>query len=160
MRIYYFILVWKGLKLKKKNPFKKCFFYHFYWFVTNEKWCQIWICPMKKCLIMFHFRFDFESHWNTFVFFDKKDMVSAFTMSHRETSDFVSFPLFGITLIMKLTNFDFEGHKNTLIFFDKKRCQIWLSLVKECLIWLRFCYLRKFLTISWEIRILGFIKIV
>ena len=35
-------------------------------------------------------------------------------------SDFVSFPLLGFTLVIKLRNFDFESHWNTLIFFDKK----------------------------------------
>ena len=36
-------------------------------------------------------------------------------------SDFVSFPLLGFTLVIKLRNFDFESHWNTLIFFDKKK---------------------------------------
>ena len=41
-------------------------------------------------------------------------------MSHRKMSAFVSFPLFGFNIVMKLGNFDFESHWNTLIFFDKK----------------------------------------
>ena len=41
-------------------------------------------------------------------------------MSHGKMSDFVSFPLFGFTLVIKLKIFDFEGHQNTLITFDKK----------------------------------------
>ena len=45
-------------------------------------------------------------------------------MSHENVSDFVSFPLFGFTLVIKLRNFDFESHLDTLICFDKKRCQI------------------------------------
>ena len=49
--------------------------------------------------------FDFESHWNTLMFFGKKDMVSDLKMS-----DFVSFPFFGFTLVIKVRNFDFEGH--------------------------------------------------
>ena len=36
-------------------------------------------------------------------------------------SDFVSFLLFGFTLVIKLRNFGFESHSNTLIFFDKNR---------------------------------------
>ena len=47
-------------------------------------------------------------------------MVSDLNMSHGKMSDFVSFPLFGFTLVIKLRNFDFESHWNTLIFFDKK----------------------------------------
>ena len=34
--------------------------------------------------------------------------------------DFVSFLLFGFTLVTKLTNFDFENHWSISIFFDKK----------------------------------------
>ena len=34
-------------------------------------------------------------------------------------SDFVSFPRFGFTLVMKMRNFDFESHWNTLKCFDK-----------------------------------------
>ena len=41
-------------------------------------------------------------------------------MSRGEISDFLSFPLFGFTLVIKLRNFNFESHLNTLIFFDKK----------------------------------------
>ena len=47
--------------------------------------------------------------------------MSDLNMSHGKISDFVSFPLFGFTLVMKLRNFDFEIHCNTGIFFDKKR---------------------------------------
>ena len=35
-------------------------------------------------------------------------------------SDFVSFPLLGLTLVVKLRNFGFEGSSNALIFFDTK----------------------------------------
>ena len=35
-------------------------------------------------------------------------------------SDFLSFALFGFTLVIKLRNFDFESYWNNLIFFDKK----------------------------------------
>ena len=38
----------------------------------------------------------------------KKDMSSDLNMSHGKMSDFVSFPLFGFTLVIKLRNFDFE----------------------------------------------------
>ena len=36
-------------------------------------------------------------------------------------SDFVSFPLFGFTLVIKLRNFDFKSHLNVFIFFGKER---------------------------------------
>ena len=35
-------------------------------------------------------------------------------------SDFVSFPLFGFTLVIKLRSCDSESYCNTLIFLDKK----------------------------------------
>ena len=37
---------------------------------------------------------------------------------------FVSIPLFGFTLVIKMRNFDFESHGNSLIFFDKKRYDV------------------------------------
>ena len=37
-------------------------------------------------------------------------MVSYLNMSQGKMSDFVSFPLFGFTLVIKLKNFDFESH--------------------------------------------------
>ena len=37
-------------------------------------------------------------------------MMSDLNMSHGKISDFVSFPLFGFILVIKLTNFDFKGH--------------------------------------------------
>ena len=42
-------------------------------------------------------------------------------MSLGKMTDFVLFPLFGFTLVIKLRNFDFERHQNTLMFFDKKK---------------------------------------
>ena len=106
--------------------------------------------------------FDFESHWNTLILFDKKTHDVKY-MSHEKTSDFVSFPLFGFTLIITLRNFDFESHWNNLIFFIKKWCQISICPVKQCLIWFKLYCLSKTLAeirISWEIRILNFIEIV
>ena len=37
-------------------------------------------------------------------------MVSDVNMSYAEMFDFVSFPLFRFTLVIKLRNFYFEGH--------------------------------------------------
>ena len=41
-------------------------------------------------------------------------------MSNGKMSDFVSFPLFGFTLPIRLRNCDFESHWNTLTLLDKK----------------------------------------
>ena len=53
---------------------------------------------------------DFESHWNTLIYFVKKDMLSDLNMSHGKMSDFVSFSLLRFTLVTKLRSFDFKGH--------------------------------------------------
>ena len=37
-------------------------------------------------------------------------MISDLNMSYGKMPDFVSFPLFGFTVVSKLRNFDFEGH--------------------------------------------------
>ena len=47
-------------------------------------------------------------------------MVSDLNMSYGKIPVFVSFPLLGFVLVIKLRNFDFESHWNTLIFFDTK----------------------------------------
>ena len=41
-------------------------------------------------------------------------------MSQGKMSAFLSIPLFGFTLVIKLRHFDIESHRNILIFFDKK----------------------------------------
>ena len=66
-------------------------------------------------------------------------MVTDLNMSHRKMSDFVSFPLFGFTLVIKLRNFDFESHWNTLIFFDKKRYGVRFEYVPWKNVW--FCFI-------------------
>ena len=47
-------------------------------------------------------------------------MMSDLNMSNEKMSDFVSFPLFGLTFFIRLRKFGFESHWNTLIFFGKK----------------------------------------
>ena len=48
-------------------------------------------------------------------------MASDLNISHGKMADFLSFPLLGFTLVIKLRNFNFENHLNALTFFDKKR---------------------------------------
>ena len=46
----------------------------------------------------------------------------------KKVSDFVSSPLFGLTLVTTLRKYDSESHQNILIFFDKKTgCQSGIS---------------------------------
>ena len=64
---------------------------------------------------------NYKSHWNILVFYNRWKIMSDLNMSHGKMSDFVSVPLFGFTLAIKLRNSDFESHWNTVIFFDKER---------------------------------------
>ena len=65
--------------------------------------------------------FDFENHWNTLIFFDKKiyDVRFEYVPWNNVWFCFISI-VFGSHFVIKLRNFDFESHWNTLIFFDKK----------------------------------------
>ena len=67
--------------------------------------------PLFRFTLVIKLRnFDFESHRNTLLFFDKKDMTSDLNMLHGRMPELVSFPLFRFTLVIKLRNFDFEIH--------------------------------------------------
>ena len=57
--------------------------------------------------------------------------MSNLNMSLGKMTDFVLFPLFGFTLVIKLRNFDFERHQNTLMFFDKKNILSYLNMSHE-----------------------------
>ena len=71
-------------------------------------------------LVMKLRNFEFESQWNTLIFFYKKRYCFDLMMSYGKMSDFISFPLLVFTLVIKLRNFDSKSHWNTLIVFDKK----------------------------------------
>ena len=58
-------------------------------------------------------------------------------MSHIKMSHFVSFPLFGFTLVTKLENFDFQSHGNTHFVFDQNNDVRFQSPIKQCLIWFK-----------------------
>ena len=68
----------------------------------------------------------------------QKKMMSDLNISHGKMPDFVSCPLLGFNLVMKLRNFDFESQWNTLICFDKKRC-VWFKYVQWKNVW--FCFI-------------------
>ena len=54
-------------------------------------------------------------------------------------TDFVSFPLFGFNLVLKLRKFDLESNGNTLIFFDRKRYCVKFEYVSGKNVW--FCFI-------------------
>ena len=82
---------------------------------------NIWFCFNSIVLVHFSHKTEKYQFWKSLKYFNifliKEDMVSDLSMSHRKMSDFVSFPLFGFTLLIKLRNSDFESHWNILIFF-------------------------------------------
>ena len=89
-------------------------------------WKNVWFCFTPMVLV--HVSHKNEKFWfwklmKYLICFDKK-MVSDLNMSHGKMFDFVSFPLFGFTLVIKLRNSEFESHWNILIYFDKKRCAV------------------------------------
>ena len=47
-------------------------------------------------------------------------MILDLNMFYEKMTDFILFPLFRFTLIIKLRNFDIESYLNTLILFKKK----------------------------------------
>ena len=73
-------------------------------------------------------------------------MTSDLNMFLDEMVEFVSFPLFGFTLVIKLTNFDFESHWNNLIFFlYKKKSDVRFEYV--VLIWFKLRGLSRISTV-------------
>ena len=89
-------------------------------FVTLNIFC---VSRTRCFFLLIHFLVveDYELPIEIFSFLIKKDMVSDLNMFHGKMSDFVSFPLLGFTLVIKLICFDFESHWNILIVFDKER---------------------------------------
>ena len=62
---------------------------------------------------------NYESHWHILVFSDHWKTTSNLNSPYGKMFDFVSFPLFGFTLVIKMRNFDFECHWNNLTFLIK-----------------------------------------
>ena len=103
--------------------------------------------------------FDFESHWNISLFFDKQRYGVRFEYVPWKNVWFCFISNVCLHFSHETEKFDFKGHWNTSIFSDKKWCQIWLCPIKQCFIWFKLRCLSKILVISWEIWISHFIKI-
>ena len=69
------------------------------------------------------------------VFFEQWKMMSDLNMSIEKISDFVSYPLFGFALVIKLRDSAFESHWNTLIFFNKRRYDVRFEYVRWKYVW-------------------------
>ena len=83
-------------------------------------------------------------------------MRSDFNMSCEKMSHFVSFPLFGLTLSLKLRHFDFGSNCNTLLFFGKENAVIFEYVLSNN-VW--FSCLILIMTVCWEILTLNFTEI-
>ena len=116
-----FLVLTFGINLKDAN-------YNCHWnrlaLVNNKNLGQIWIYPIEKCLILLYFHIlsvsviklenlNVETQWNASIFFYIKDTTLDLNMSHKKISDFVSFPLFRITLLIKPRDFSFKSQRNT-----------------------------------------------
>ena len=73
--------------------------------------------------------------------------------------NFVSFPLFGFTLVIKLRNVDFESHWNTSIFFDQRNDVRFGYVLSNSVISFKLCRLSRILAVSWEIQTLNFTEV-
>ena len=104
-----------------------------YYFENKEKCSQICICPrdfISIYLFVHNFAIKLKSanhiiYSNILAIYDQSKIMSDLNMFHGKVSDFVSFPLFGFTLVMNLRNIDFENYWNTLIFLIKKKDMVW-----------------------------------
>ena len=94
-------------------------------------WKNVWFFSISIVWAHFSYKADKFRFWKSLkylMFFDKNGMRSDLNRSHGIMSDFVSCPLFGLPLIIKVKNFNFESHQNTFI---------WICLVRLCLIWFK-----------------------
>ena len=76
-------------------------------------WKNVWFCFISIVWVHFSHKTEKFRFWKSLKYFNifwKEDMLSDLNMSHGKMSDFVSFPLFRFTLVMKLRNFDFKVH--------------------------------------------------
>ena len=99
-------------------------------------WKNVWLCFIFIVHVQFRHKTEKFRFWTSLKYFNyfliKKNM-SDLNMSHEKMPDFVSFPLFGLTLVIKLRNFDCESHWNILIFFRLKKIwrQIWICSINK-----------------------------
>ena len=68
---------------------------------------NIWFGFISIVWVYFSHKIQKIWFWKSWKYFD---VVLDLNFSHRKISDFVSFPLLGFTLVIKLINFNFKGH--------------------------------------------------
>ena len=86
-----------------------------YHVVNKEKYCQICKYPVWfyfNLHVRAHFGNEIEianykSHLNVLTFYDQWNLMSDLNMCHGKMSDFISFPLFGLALVIKMRKFGF-----------------------------------------------------
>ena len=88
--------------------------------MSNEKMSNFISFPLFGFPSVIELRnFDFESQWNTLIFFDKKYDVRFEYVPWKNV--WFWFPLFSLNLVINVRKFDFESHWNTLLFFYQRK---------------------------------------
>ena len=104
--------------------------------------------------------FDIGIHWNTLIFFYKKDMTSDLKISHEKMPSFAFFFIVWVHFSHSTEKFRFWKSLNHffcfLLFKLKKVMSDLNRSCKQCLIWFKCCCLSRILAISWEIWTLNF----
>ena len=130
--------------------------------MTNENWCHIWICRMKKenvpffgfTLVIKLRIFYFESPWNILISFDKKIHDVRFVFVPWKNGLYYFISSVWIQFSHKTERFRFWKSLNIFCFLIKKKIfQIWICPAKQCLIWFKIRCFSRILAISWEIGI-------
>ena len=99
-----------------------------YYLGNKETYCQIFTCPVWfyfTLIVCAHFcneieRCQVKKSLKCFSILRPVKNHVRFEYEQWKISDFVSFLLFGFTLVIKLGNFNFESYWNTFNFFGKK----------------------------------------
>ena len=105
--------------------------------VNMKIYCHICTCP-----VWFHFTCLctlLRWNWKILVFYDQGKMMLDLNMSHKKKPGFVSFPLFGFTVVIKLRNVGFKSHWNTWVFFDRKIYGVRFEYASWDNVW--FCFI-------------------
>ena len=103
------------------------------------RWKTVWFCFISIVWVQFSLKTEKFKFWKSLKYFNnfltKKYTTSDLNMFHEKSSDFVSFPLFGFALVIKLRDFDFESYWNTFFFFWIKKNDVRFDYVLSNSVW-------------------------
>ena len=131
-----------------------------FYFVHKERYCQICICPfdfISLYLLVFTIeKFQSLKHFSTLC--PMKNDVRFKYVPWKEVWFFFIFIVW-VHFSHKTEKFLLSKSLKYLIniFWSKNMMEIWITPVKQCLIWFKLRCLSKVLAKSWKIRVLNFI---